>query len=83
MDAGDHGLWRITGPNLGMGADASNLTSRDRYGVRLHIAPVTAAALMAEIAAGWPAAMDAPLIPFARPGTDAGPSGHPPAPGRP
>ncbi len=83
MDAGDHGLWRITGPNLGMGADASNLTNRDRYTVRLRIASVTAAELIAEIAAGWPPALDPPVLPVAPPGIPPGPSGQPPAPGRP
>ena len=76
MDAGDHGLWRITGPNLGMGADASNLTNRDRYAVRLHIASATAAELIAEIAAGWPSTLDPPVLPVARPGIDPGPSGQ-------
>jgi hypothetical protein len=83
MDAGEHGLWRMTGPNLGMGADAGNLTTRDRYAVRLRIAPVTAAALLAEMAAGWPAALDPPVIPVARPGSEAGPSGQRRPPGRP
>ena len=83
MDAGEHGLWRMTGPNLGMGADASNLTSRDRYGVQLHIAPVTAAALVAEMAAGWPSRLGPPVIPVAPPGSKAGPSGQRHPPGRP
>jgi len=83
MDAGDHGLWRITGPNLGMGADAGNLTSRDRYGVRLHIAPTTAAELIAEITAGLPAAFRTRPLPVAPAGTDAGPSGQGPSPGGP
>jgi hypothetical protein len=53
LDGSSSGLWRIEGPNLAVGPDASGLSRRDWYDTAVGVQATTAAELRGAITAGF------------------------------